>query len=125
MCRLPWKIITKVAAVAAGSAGVVAMATQNNVPRKQQVYAMCLAFLGVIGVCLRPSYASALGMCGMLLLAWREAFVPSPSSRLRISDIHGEYVNGNFGTSGTVKVVTIAGILLICVSIGFAVADAG
>ncbi len=101
------------------------MAMPNKVPRKQQVYAACLAVIGVMGVCLKPNYASALGMCGLFLLAWREAFVPSPSSRLRISEIHGEYVTGNFGTSSTVKAVTIAGILLICVSIGFAIAGAG
>lgn len=98
------------------------MAATGKVPRKRLAYAAILASIGIVSVCLKPSYPTALGMCGLLLIAWREAFVPSPSAKLSLGDIRAEYSRGRENTSTTVKAVTIAGILLVMASIALGIA---
>jgi hypothetical protein len=99
------------------------MAITGKVPRKQRAYAAILAVIGIVSVCLKPTYPTALGMCGLLLIAWREAFVPSPSAKLSLGDIRAEYSQGRQATSATVKAVTIAGILLVIASIALGIAS--
>jgi hypothetical protein len=99
------------------------MAITGKVPRKQRAYAAVLAIIGIVSVCVERTYPAALGMCGLLLIAWREAFVPSPSAKLALGDIRGEYSQGRQGTSATAKAVTIAGILLVIASIALGIAS--
>lgn len=92
------------------------MVTDQKVPLRQRVWAGALVIIGVLPMVISPSFANALAMCGILLVAWREAFYVSPSARMRLRDVYAGYREGRFTSDRIGRLVGTAGILLIVAS---------
>ncbi|MGN6111653.1 MAG: hypothetical protein ACTHOC_01360 [Luteimonas sp.] len=54
----------------------------------RKISALALAVLCITVALVQRTLSSRLNMCGMLLFAWDIAFIPSPSLRMSLKDIH-------------------------------------
>jgi|GEM_PF-4897719 len=87
-----------------------------KVPTKQRVWAAFLVVIAVVPMVLTPSTANALSMCGLLLLAWREAFYLSPLLRTRMKDVYAGYREGRFASDRVGRLASAAASLFILAS---------
>ncbi len=81
------------------------------------VWVAFLVIAGITPMFFNRSLANGLAMSGMLLIAWKEAFYPSPSARLRLKGIKEFYGSGQGREDHTSRWAGLFGSLLIIISL--------
>ena len=76
-----------------------------------------LVVVGITPMFFNRSLANGLAMSGMLLIAWKEAFYPSPSAGGRLRDIREFYRSGRGREDHTSRWAGLFGSLLIIISL--------
>ena len=76
-----------------------------------------LIAVGVTPMFFSRSLANGLAMSGMLLIAWKEAFHPSPSVRLGFKGIKEFYSSGHGREDHTSRWAALFGTLLLVISL--------